>query len=228
MNKAKRTVSPVKIALLLLLAGLLLGSLLRGKMAVDAHRTQLLEEQLRSVAHALHKYRSQFKALPGDELDVRNAASYLLHADSCAPVGSKCMLGNGIIDGNWNDENTASESYLAWQHLRMAGMLEGATDPAAANYPPHNNEGGMLGITSQENSPIAGLHGPQIICTDHVKASIAKRIDADLDDGNTASGKVMVTISSAVNGGTAIATDALAEGGYYLLCMGTDAAQGTN
>lgn len=226
MNKAKRTISPVKIALFLLLAGLLLGSLLRGKMAVDARRTQLLEDQLRIVAHALHEYRSQFKALPGDELDVRNAASYLVHADSCAPVSNKCMLGNGVIDGNWNDENTTSESYLAWQHLRLAGLLEGATDPASATYLPKNNEGGRIGITGKNNTPINGLRGPQIICTDHVKASIAKKIDADFDDGDTASGKMMVTRSGTLTDGVPIATDALADDGYYLLCVSTDAAQG--
>lgn len=223
---SKKPSNPIKFALLLLLGGLLLGSLMRGKLAVDAHRTQMLEDGLRSVAHALHEYSQRFGSLPGDEPDVRNAASYLMHAAACAPAGSKCALGNGTIDGNWNDATTASESYLAWQHLRLADLLEGPTDPAAADYPPMNGEGGRVGIAGQDNSPIAGLRGPQIICTDHVKASIAKKIDEDLDDGNTAGGKLMVTNSGTITGGTAIATDALADGKYYLLCMGTDAARG--
>lgn len=222
MTRKKKPMHPIKVGLLLLFGGLLLGSLMRGKMAVDARRTQLLEGGLHRTAHALREYQHQFKALPGDDANVRNAASYLAHATTCAPASSKCALGNGVIDGNWNDTTTASESYLVWQHLRMADLLQGATDPNSANYPAKNEEGGMVGITGHDHSPIAGLPGTVIICTDHVKTSIAKKIDADLDDGNTASGKIMVTRSGTVTAGEAIAPNALADGEYYLLCMGTD------
>jgi hypothetical protein len=215
-----RIINPVTIALTLLLGGLLLGSLLRGKMAVDAGRTQMNEDELRRTAQALREYQQQFRALPGDDPQI-GKVSYMQHAISCAPPSSKCMPGNGIIDGNWNDASTASESYLAWQHLRLAGLLDGATDPAAPTYAPRNNEGGRIGITSQQDSPIAGLRGAQIICSDRIKGLIAKKIDADLDDGDTANGKIRVTQAGTVQGGTALATDALADGGRYLVCMGS-------
>lgn len=212
--------SPVKIALVLLLFGFLLGGLLRAKTAVDARRAQLLEEDFHNVAHDLPAYQQQYGALPGDDPKV-GIAGHLPHATACAPIASgKCMPGNGIIDGNWNDGTTASESYLFWQHVRMAGLAEGATDPASANYPAQNGEGGRIGLTNATESPIVELHGAQIICSDHIKASLVKQLDAALDNGDTASGKVMATLAGTTSGGHALASDALAEGQLYLVCMG--------
>ncbi|MBI1173831.1 MAG: prepilin-type cleavage/methylation domain-containing protein [Sideroxydans sp.] len=222
MKMKMRKPGPIQVALFLLLGGLLLVSLLRAKTAVDIRRAQLLEGDFRNIAHVLHEYETRFGALPGDDPGVGIASSHLAHAMSCAPAASgKCMPGNGILDGNWNDLGTASESYLFWQHVRLAGLLEGATDPASANYPAKNSEGGMLGVTSGSHSPIVELHGAQVICSDHIKASLARQIDAALDDGNTVSGSVMTTKEGTTTGGHAMANDELVDGEHYLVCMGT-------
>lgn len=219
----KPALNPIAVVLLLLLAGFLLMGLLRGKSAVDARRAQLLENDFRNIARALHQYDSKFGALPGD--DPAAGSAHLQRAVLCAPrADNKCAPGNGVIDGYWNATGTASESYLVWQHLRLAGLMEGATDPASSNYLPKNGEGGRIGITSERNSPIAGLHGAQIICSDHIKASLARTVDAALDDGTPRSGKVMVTAEGTTTGGEAIAASDLADGKHYLVCMGTGTA----
>lgn len=212
------------VPLLLLLVGFLMLSLLRGKSAVDANRAHLLESDFRSITHALHAYENRFGALPGDDPGIVKNSGHLLRAISCAPLAdNKCNPGNGVIDGNWNDRSTASESYLVWQHLRLAGLMEGATDTASENYPLRNEEGGMIGITDQRNSPIVGLRGAQIICSDNIKATLALTIDGLLDDGKPRSGKVMVTAGGTVTGGQALTADKLVDGEHYLVCMGIGA-----
>lgn len=218
-SPGKSEIHPIKVGLFFLLIGFLMLGLLRGKAAVDASRANMLETDFHRIAHALHAYHGKFKALPGDDAEVRR---HLRHAVNCAPqLYGRCQPGNDVIDGDWNAASTASESYLVWQHLRLADLLQGATDPASASYLPHNGEGGRLGVTDELHSPIIGLHGPLIICSDNIKASLARTVDAALDDGKTRSGKVMVTKEGTVSGGIALATGQLVDDEHYLVCMST-------
>ncbi len=140
-------------------------------------------------------------------------------ATACTPAAAGlCAPGSGIIDGAWNATAITSESFVFWQHVRLAGLAPGPTDTAAGDYRPKNAVGGYIGITNAGNTPITGLRGSYIICSDAIAGKFAKQLDTTLDDGNTTTGSLMV--STAGSGGAAIATGSIVDDTPYLVCMG--------
>ena len=117
-------------------------------------------------------------------------------------------VGNGLIEGMWNSTTVTDESYLFWQHVRLAGFAPGSTVLGAADYIPKNAVGGSIGITNSlaANTPITGIKGTYIVCSDNIPGKFAKQLDTTLDDGNTATGSVMVTTVGTTNGGAAVTT----------------------
>ena len=139
----------------------------------------------------------------------------------CTPAAvNLCATGNGIIEGAWNATAMNSESFVFWQHVRLAGFAPGTTDITAADYLPRNAMGGAIGVTNAANTAIAGLKGSYIICSDAIIGKFAKQLDITLDDGNTATGSMMITAAGTTAGGTAIATGSVVDDVPYLVCMG--------
>ena len=77
-----------------------------------------------------------------------------------------------------------------------------------------------MGVTSAASTAIAGLAGSTIICSDAIAGKFAKQLDIILDDGNTATGAMMVTVAGTATGGTAIATANIADDTPLTMCMG--------
>jgi hypothetical protein len=82
--------------------------------------------------------------------------------------------------------------------------------------------GGTIGVTNSlaANSPITGIKGTYVVCSDGISGKFAKQLDTTMDDGNTATGSLMVTASGTASGGTAVATTAIVDDQTYLVCMG--------
>lgn len=213
--------SLIETAAILIIIGLLLIGILKGQALIDSRKAQLLGDDFRNISLYLHEYQGKFRALPGDDPTIGTANSHLAGAVSCAPAtAGKCMTGNGVIDGYWNDTTTASESFVFWQHVRMANLMAGDTDIASTDYLAKNAVGERLGITSQNASPIVGLKGAQIVCSDRIVGKLAQQIDTSLDDGNTATGSVMVTMAGTATGGGLIGRNSIVDSDFYLVCMG--------
>lgn len=102
----------------------------------------------------------------------------------------------------------------------MSGIATGETDPASISYLAKNIAGGELGITNTDASPIAGLKGQYIICSDGIAGKYVKQLDTALDDGNTKTGFMSATVSGTSSGGEALETHSIADGVLYLVCMG--------
>jgi len=212
----------IEIAIVLVIIGLLLGGVLKGQELINSARVKNLANDFKNVPVFIYGYQDKYKALPGD--DINTTTHLPAPAANCAPVATagKCVLGNGIIDGNWNDQTTASESYMFWQHVRLAGFSPGSTDPAVpADYLPKNAVGGNLGITNAVgNIPITGIRGTYIVCSDAIPGKFAKQLDTTLDDGLPNSGSVMIGAAGLATG-PAILTPALVlDDQTYLVCMG--------
>jgi prepilin-type N-terminal cleavage/methylation domain-containing protein len=223
MNSKQSGFTLIEIAIVLVIIGLLLGGVLKGQELINSAKVKNLATDFKNIPVYVYGYQDKFKALPGDDANV---AMHVTGGTTCmgapAIVAGQCNVGNGVIDGNWNDMTAASESYVFWQHVRLAGLASGSTNttiPAA--YLPTNAVGGYIGISNIAQSPIATLRGAYIICSDAIAGKFAKQLDITLDDGNTATGSLqIISAGSTAIGGTATANSTVNDDTPYLVCMG--------
>jgi prepilin-type N-terminal cleavage/methylation domain-containing protein len=223
----------IEIAIVLVIIGLLLGGVLKGQELINSAKVKNLATDFRNIPVYIYGYQDKFHAIPGDDALV---TSHLTGATPCgAVVADHCVPGNGLIDGPWNSTVATDESYLFWQHVRLAGLASGSTDTAAAAaaYLPVNAVGGTIGIQSgttvAANVPIFAdalktlpIRGTYIICSPNILGKFAKQLDIQLDDGNTASGSMMATPTAgyAIGAAVATATALIDDAATYTVCMG--------
>ncbi|HUW76505.1 MAG TPA: prepilin-type N-terminal cleavage/methylation domain-containing protein [Gallionella sp.] len=205
----------IEMAIALAVTSLLLGATLKGGELIDSARAKNISLDFRNVPLYISGYQDEFKTLPGDDA---NLANHLPGATPCSPpAAGMCVIGNGVIDGKWSNTTVASESYLFWQHIRLAGLTDGPTDTSSGDYIPRNEFGGQIGITSI--SPIIGLKGKYIVCSDAIPGKFAKRIDVGLDDGNTATGYMQVVDAGTTTPSNPTQTANIVDDNRYLVCM---------
>ena len=212
----------IEIAIVLVIIGLLLGGVLKGQELINSARVKNLANDFKNVPVFIYGYQDKFKALPGDDTAV------VTHVGGVLATTPASKQGNGVIDGAWNTTTQTDESWLFWQHIRLAGFGPGSTDTtnASGDYIPKNAVGGIIGITnSTTNSPITaapssgpGLRGTYIVCSGSIPGKFATQLDTTLDDGNTATGSVMVLDPAVAT--TSIATTAVNPDTPYTVCMG--------
>ena len=106
--------------------------------------------------------------------------------------------------------------------MRLARRAPGSTTTTSSDYLPTNAVGGNIGITnsSTTDNPITGLKGSYIVCSNGIAGKFAKQLDTTLDDGNTATGSMMVTTVDTSTAGTPITTANINDDTTYLVCMG--------
>ena len=215
----------IEIAIVLVIIGLLLGGVLKGQELINSAKVKNLANDFKNIPVFIYGYQDKYKALPGDDKDIVSHLTGGVAPVPCtgAPTVSAgaCNVGNGAIDGAWNAPDAVSESYVFWQHVRLAGFGPGSTTTGASDYIPKNAVGGDIGITNAVgNIPIIGIRGTYIVCSNSIPGKFAKQLDLTLDDGVPNSGSVMIGVVS-TTGGAAIATTALVlDDTTYLVCMG--------
>jgi len=205
----------IEIAIVLVIIGLLLGGVLKGQELINSARVKNLAGDFKNIPVYIYGYQDKFKALPGDDSLVTVHVSGVL---ATTPAGKQ---GNGVIDGLWAPAAVATdESGLFWQHIRLAGFGPGSTDQNSTDYLPINAVGGNIGITNAAQSPITGLRGTYIVCSNGIPGKFAKQLDTTLDNGDTTNGSVMVTTAGVTASTAAVATTAIVDDTTYLVCMG--------
>jgi prepilin-type N-terminal cleavage/methylation domain-containing protein len=221
----------IEIAIVLVIIGLLLGGVLKGQELINSAKVKNLATDFRNIPVFIYGYQDKFKALPGDDAGVVAHVNGIL-----ATTGG--TVGNGLIEGNWNSYTKTEESYLFWQHVRLAGLTSGPTTlpttPAVGDgYKPVNAAGGEIGVQSGTSDPTkapidatAGanpIHGTYIICSPNILGKFAKQLDIQLDDGNTATGSMMVVVTTTTPyaiGATATPTASVNDADIVTVCMG--------
>ena len=119
----------------------------------------------------------------------------------------------------------ADESFVFWQHVRLANLAAGPTALNDPDYVPKNAVGGPIGITSPTTTPaqaVGGLTGTYMICSGGILGKFAKQLDIQMDDGNTATGSMRVVADNTASGGTALATTGAGgvdDATNYTVCM---------
>ena len=213
MKKQQSGFTLVEIAIVLVIIGLLLGGVLKGQELINSAKVKNFATDFRNIPLFIYGYQDKFRAIPGDDMAV--ATNHLGAAvggvnviTASTPAGT--TLGNGALNGAWNSTVVTDESILFWQHVRLAGLAPGPTTApaAAANvnaFVPHNAEGGIIGITGGGSTPITGLTGSYIVCSQGILGKFAKQLDLTMDDGNPTTGSVRIMADQAANQAAAVA-----------------------
>ena len=217
MNKQQSGFTLVEIAIVLVIIGLLLGGVLKGQELVNNAKVKNLANDFRGIATFVYAYQDRFRALPGDD---KSAATHLnLGTTATTPASS---IGNARINGDWNSDTKTDESYLFWQHVRLAGLATGTTDTAASDYGPRNSEGGAIGVTSDPlltGAAAAPYPASFYVCSQGIQGRFARQLDTTLDDGNTKTGTVRVIADNKNNVADAEDVKAADDAVLYTVCM---------
>lgn len=206
----------IEIAIVLVIIGLLLIAVLQGQEMINSAKVKNLASDFRNVPVYIYGYLDRFKELPGDDPRVVANVSGTL---ATSPAG---VQGNSVINGLWNSTTTTDESFLFWQHARLAGLAAGSTDTSNPAYIPRNADNGVMGIQSNVGfvtitAPTA-MTGTYIVCSDNILGKYVRQLDITLDDGETSTGSVRAVLKSAP--GTAVLSTAVVEADSYTVCMG--------
>lgn len=217
----------VEIAIVLVIIGLLLGGVLKGQELINSAKVKNFANDFRNIPLYIYGYQDKFRTLPGDDPDPSS------HVGGTKASTSGQTQGNGVIEGTWYSTTATDESFLFWQHVRLAGLTAGPTDTSnAAVYVPKNADSGIIGIQSNTTtSYVSGLKGTYLICSSGILGKFAKQLDQTLDDGCTSTGSMMsvpnlatgtanAPLGYATSGGTCTAATVIDDNTPYTVCMG--------
>lgn len=207
----------IELAIVLVIIGLLLGGVLKGQELINSAKVKNMATDFKNIQVYIYGYQDKFKALPGDD------AAAVAHVNGTLAT-TPGTVGNAIIEGAWNSETTTDESYLFWQHVRLAGLATGSTVATTpATYVPRNADSGRIGVQSVSGftavnvSPAVagGITGAYVICSDAILGKFAKQLDTTLDDGVGDTGSMRVVVNGTPSNGVAAPVDSTP----YLVCL---------
>ena len=232
-KRAKRGVTLVEIAIVLVIIGLLLGGILKGQELINNAKVKNMIGYQESLRASWYAFIDRYEAVPGD----------WTRADQFLAVNQNAVIA-GAGDGFINE----AESPLVFTHLVAAGFIRcavcddgvaghtneaawlnnnnpGGTDPSSGlpspENSPTNSYGGVVGIfhdvqyyhgrsTSGLQAQLMAHSGPRI------PSNLARDVDNKIDDGYANSGDVRMNNFSPQDGVGATSTRSSDDGGMKL------------
>lgn len=131
LRPAQSAFSLVELSIVLVILGLLTGGILGGQALIRAAELRSVGSQISGYQTAINTFRDKYFSIPGDITQAtrfwgdRAAGAYSC-SDASTQDGTPGTC-NGDGDGFiiWRLTSPA-ESHLAWQHMALAGLIEGA------------------------------------------------------------------------------------------------------
>lgn len=233
-KRAKRGVTLVEIAIVLVIIGLLLGGILKGQELINNAKVKNMIGYQESLRGAWYAFIDRYEAVPGDW--TRASQFLALNEDP-------------VINGQGNGFINEVESPLVFTHLVAAGFIRCAVCDDGTQLHPNNSIWNGLttgdsdptdqtGNPSPENSPTNSYGGVVAIFHDagyyhgrsgdqlqaqlmahsgpRVPSNLARDVDNKIDDGYANSGDVRMNNFSSQEGGGTAATGRQAAGSLRL------------
>ena len=217
MKRQQSGFTLVEIAIVLVIIGLLLGGILKGQELINSAKVKNLANDFRVIPTYIYAYQDKYKALPGDDAQVTT------HVTGATLATTPGAVGNGVIDGMWNSATVTDESYLFWQHVRLANLAAGPTLVTDPTYIPTNAVGGKLGISSMSTTAgqvwITGMTGTYQVCSKGILGKFAKQLDIQMDDGQTDTGSMRAVLDSQASPSAAVTTASIDDAASYTVCV---------
>jgi len=195
MKQKQSGFSLIELAIVLVIIGLLLGGVLKGQELINSAKAKNMIADFKNAQIFIYGYLDRYRALPGDDIAANVHVAAANNGD-----------GDGIIEGGWNDaaaDGGGTEAVLFWEHVRLAGLWTGS-----------------IGVQSNtQATPITGMTGAYVACSQNITGNIVTQIDANLDDGLSNTGSVQATAGTNAAGNTAVAPANIGAGTLYTVCM---------
>lgn len=126
----KAAFSLVELSIVLVILGLLVGGILAGQSLIRAAELRAVTTEQDRHRTAIHTFRNKYFSLPGDMPNATrfwgDQASGTSACASAATDDGTPGTCNGNGDGNvGNLSANTGEALRGWQHLQMAGLIEG-------------------------------------------------------------------------------------------------------
>jgi len=204
-----RTRQGLALAIVVVVAGLILGGFLKGRELIAAARGKATVADVEAILEAAARFRERYGGLPGDSAKAQGLLGtpngIVWTSPRCDGSDQGCD-GDGIIEGN----GRSNESLLFWQHLAADHLITGIAvgsvvdDSIGAGLPAAAIGGGF----AVQHHAIGGrtAHWMRLgtganLTTGVVSGEQAHGIDRALDDGAPATGSVRVTTPACVDRG---------------------------
>lgn len=142
---AKAGFTLVELAIVLVIIGLLVGGIFAGQDLIRAAEIRSVLSDKTKFQIAINSFNNKYNYLPGDIPDA-----YIIFGAACG--SNNTTLGNSsqnYCNGDGNGVIDCSETYRIWEHLALAGMIEGS-------YPGYNTQDALARIS---NPQVAGING---------------------------------------------------------------------
>lgn len=168
----------VEVAIVMVIIGLLLGSVLKGQQILTNAKIKNLEYDNQGVMMAIYTYQERYSVLPGD--DPYASAKF----DSGVVDGQ----GDGGLNDLFNSTTETDDSRLLWSHLRAARLIAG--DKTSTDLPIHAFNG-VVGVSSSlslTRTPLT-ISGMFVGFT-NIPHSVALIIESHLDDNEPYKGTI--------------------------------------
>lgn len=122
--------SLVELSIVLVIIGLLVGSILSGKSLLRSSQLRNVAVEFDRFEQAVKLFQDKYSELPGDMASATrhwgdNASKCADAAITNGNPGTCNGDGNGLIETSGSGANISTEAYQAWHHLALAGMIEG-------------------------------------------------------------------------------------------------------
>ncbi len=201
MSRPRAAFSLVELSIVLVILGLLVGGILAGQSLIRASELRSVGTEASRWQTSTSAFRDKYFSIPGD---MTNATSF--------------WTGTANGDGSGFVEHGTNEMHRVWQHLALAGLVEGTFSGVAGgggsahvvigtNAPASKlgNAGwsasGGSGFNSGNTEVYAATYGNYFIVGGQLAANLtaaavlsptdAWNIDTKLDDGKPARGAIM-------------------------------------
>jgi len=218
--------SLIELSIGLVIIGLITGGILAGQSLMQASELRSVITDLDKYKNATISFRQKYDALPGDfaAAEATWGTAHATDATCITTPSTTIVTCNGDENGFINSAARSNERFRFWQHLKNAGLIEGNYDGIAHGATANaattaNAPQGRIGTSLWHINWFGALSGSTIFfdgnydnafqfggafvdydpATPIFKPEHAWNIDAKVDDGKPALGKVVVRAQGGFN-----------------------------
>lgn len=171
--KKRQGFTLVEMSIVIVIVGLLLGMVLKGKEMITNAKIKNIENSFNSLAQAVSIYQERYHALPGDDqLATSKFGDSVKHGN-----------GDGVIKGDFDSHTNGEEARLVWSHLRYAHLVLRVNADDDQQEQPANPYFGVIGISSNSlDNGAQGKNMPLFVGLTQIPGHIAIILESHSDD----------------------------------------------